>query len=466
MRSKKLLNFILVILITILVLANSQEVLAQESNYTCAVYITGVGCPHCARADPFILRDLLKEYPDLVIIEYEIYQQRENAPLIEEYNKNYNSGLGIPLIIFNKEEHIIGDTPILDNARGAVEKLRGNPCPLIDGTSQKFEELNLADLPGQPKIWGEDRVLIKTNEENKWIFEWNGETIEKQSSIETNLNNVLQELFKTENIANITKEVDYSSIKSLPVPLSGKSVSFDNAIEIKTESESISAKKELTLPKILSLAVVDAVNPCALAVLSLMLITILTYNPAKRINILLAGSAFALSVFVMYLIYGLIIIRSFQLIQVLTAARLWLYKILGTGAIILGCFKIKDFFQSKAVCKTVPKVNKIISKVTSPKGAFLIGAFVTIFLLPCTIGPYVIAGGILSALKILETLPWLFLYNLVFVLPMAAVILIVYFSMAKIKDISSWEVKNRKYMDLVAGIIMGGLGVAMVLGLV
>ncbi|GAG48195.1 unnamed protein product, partial [marine sediment metagenome] len=48
---------------------------------------------------------------------------------------------------------------------------------------------------------------------------------------------------------------------------------------------------ELTLLQITSLAAIDAVNPCALAVLTLMLIAILTYNPKKKINILLAGFA-------------------------------------------------------------------------------------------------------------------------------------------------------------------------------
>ena len=71
----------------------------------------------------------------------------------------------------------------------------------------------------------------------------------------------------------------------------------------------------LTLTKIISLAVVDAVNPCAIAVLALMLIAIITYNPRDRKNVLLAGFAFVLSVFVMYFFYGLIIIKFLQIVQ-------------------------------------------------------------------------------------------------------------------------------------------------------
>jgi len=214
------------------------------------------------------------------------------------------------------------------------------------------------------------------------------------------------------------------------------------------------------------LAVVDAVNPCALAVLTVMLIAILTYNPQKRRNILLAGLAFVVSVFVMYLIYGLVIIKSLQLIQSLTFIKLWLYKILGVGAIILGCFKLRDFFRYKAVCRVSPRVDKILSKITSPQGAFLVGAFVTIFLLPCTIGPYIICGGILCPLGLLKAFPWLLLYNLIFILPILAVVLIIYFGLSKVEDISSWEARNIKYLHLIAGLVILGLGIAMVLGLV
>lgn len=223
---------------------------------------------------------------------------------------------------------------------------------------------------------------------------------------------------------------------------------------------------QFTLVKIVSLAAIDAINPCTLAVLSLMLVAILTYNPVKRKNILLAGLAFIFSVFVMYLIYGLIIIESFQILSSLKFVQSWLYKIVGLGAVLLGCLKLKDFFQAKAVCRVHPKIDRFVSKITNPRGAFLVGAFVTIFLLPCTIGPYIICGGILCDLGLLKSIPWLLLYNLIFVLPMVAVVLIIYFGLRKIEDIASWQAKNIKYLDLAAGLVILLLGIAMVSGII
>jgi len=355
----------------------------------------------------------------------------------------------------------------LENTREAIERLRTNPCPLISGNSQDFKELNLATLPGNPKIWTQNRILIKFGEENEWIFAWNGEIVKEQSSKEINSNNFLQELIAARNIQDVTEKIHYNSAESIKASLSGGYIDFSNSINFRAEAEKeIPIERKLTLAKILSLGAIDAINPCALAVLSLMLIAILTYNPAKKRNILLAGLAFVFSVFIMYLIYGLIIVKSFQIIQGLTSIRLLLYKILGVGAMILGFLKLRGFVRNKAECKVTPKVNKIISKITSPKGAFLVGAFVTIFLLPCTIGPYIICGGILSSLCLLKAIPMLLLYNFIFVLPMIAVVLIIYFGLSRIEDISVWQAKNIKYLDLISGLVILGLGIAMALGLV
>ena len=363
----------------------------QQEN-TCAVYFTGTGCPHCAKVNTFF-EDLFEKYPNLVIIKYEIYQQQENAPLLSEYNNSYGSGLGIPLLIFGKDKFLHGDVPIIERASVFLDQNTANPCPLADGKSIAFEGLNIASLPGRPKI-----------------------------------------------------------ATAVGCELGG------------TQNEEPTKDEDLTLTKIFSLAAADAVNPCALSILTAMLLAIMTYNPKKRRNILLAGLAFTTSVFVMYTFYGLVIIRFFQLVKALTSIRLFLYKFLGVVAIVLGLLDIREFLLGHSACHVVPKVGKLLSKITSPTGAFAIGAFVTVFLLPCTIGPYVIAGGILSTISILKTLPWLALYNLIFVLPMVGITIVTYFGFSTVENISGWQDRNLKYLNLAAGLIISVLGLAMLLG--
>jgi len=104
---KKLSGFLLILGLFLI----PQLSLAEE-DLTCGVYFTGVGCPHCAEADPIILKNALHENCDLVVVEYEIYQQRSNAYLLSEYNDQYQSGLGIPNFIFNQEKSLVGDRNI------------------------------------------------------------------------------------------------------------------------------------------------------------------------------------------------------------------------------------------------------------------------------------------------------------------------------------------------------------------
>ncbi len=472
----------------------------SENEITYAVYFTGVGCSHCANTDPVVLQQLPQEYENFIVIEYEIYQQRNNAILFNQCCENYDLPAcmpfgptpckGIPLICFSNSHNDIltGDSPILKNIENKLSTVKNNQCALLDGPVS-FSDLDFNQLPGSPKIWINNKILIK-------------------NSNQTFNNQILKSLLLQDDVNTVLNNQNYSITKPRPVMLSGSKVEFEHAINLAgwtfqwngdadlagkqdagvlpagSQNNTSDIKFDPTWAKIISLAVVDAVNPCALAVLILMLTAIIAYNPHNRKNIILAGLAFVASVFVMYLIYGLIIIKFLQLIQALTEIRLWLYKILGVAAIILGVLNIKDFIQGvgckaceSGPCKTPkerpmtemplswrPKVKKMISGITSPSGAFTVGIFVTLFLLPCTIGPYVIAGGILSTTEIVKTIPPLLLYNLIFVMPMLIIIGIVYWGFKRVEDISVWKEKNISKLHLAAGIIMLGLGVAMIMG--
>ena len=68
----------------------------------------------------------------------------------------------------------------------------------------------------------------------------------------------------------------------------------------------------LTLGKITLLAIADSINPCAIAVLAMILMSILIQNPDKKKKVLLGGLSFIAAVFIGYFIYGTIIIQLFQ----------------------------------------------------------------------------------------------------------------------------------------------------------
>jgi cytochrome c biogenesis protein CcdA len=420
-----------------------------------------------------VLGEAPAEDKNLVVIEYEVYQDRQNGRLMYDYDENLQTGLGIPLWIIGEGEYLKGDRQIKAGYAEALEN--PNKCLLPNGDKTYFAELNLNSLPQKPKIWRDGRILIKNG---------GGES-----------DKILKELLATGSPEKILAAIDHAEYDRQEVAWSGKKINFDNSVALNgwifmwngesaegtnaaldanenTEKEPPSTgTNEFKMGKIISLAVVDAVNPCAFAVLILMLTAIIAYNPKNRKNIMLAGLAFVASVFVMYLVYGLVIIKFMKLVQAITNIRLILYKILGGLAIILGVLNIKDFLFYKPgsvgtemPLSMRPRVKRIISGITSPAGAFGVGAFVTIFLLPCTIGPYLICCGILSAEAIMNSLPPLLIYNLIFVLPMLLIIGIVYLGLRRVEDVSAWKEKNIHKLHLVEGLIMLALGLAMFAG--
>ena len=84
--------------------------------------------------------------------------------------------------------------------------------------------------------------------------------------------------------------------------------------------------------------------------------------------------------------------------------------------------------------------------------------------MPCTIGPYIIASGLLSELGFLAALPWLLYYNIIFILPMIIITLIVFFGLTRVEDVSAWKEKNIRKLHLIAGILLVLVGVALLIG--
>ncbi len=227
-----------------------------------------------------------------------------------------------------------------------------------------------------------------------------------------------------------------------------------------------------TLGKITMLALADSVNPCAIAVLTMVLVSILVANPEKKKRVLGAGLAFAAAVYIGYLVYGTLIVQFFRLFaEFLRNNSTYIYDGLAILAILIGALNIRDSIHYKAGRTGTemplfmrPKAKKTIKKITSPWGAFIIGFIVTLFLLPCTIGPYIIASGLLSELGFLGALPWLLYYNLLFIIPMIAITLIVYFGMTRVQDVSAWKEKHIKKLHLIAGILLFLVGVLLLIG--
>jgi len=229
---------------------------------------------------------------------------------------------------------------------------------------------------------------------------------------------------------------------------------------------------DLNFLRITTLALADSVNPCAIAVLTMVLVAILMQNPEKKKRVLYAGLAFTASIYIGYLFYGIILIQLFKAFaEFLRENSLYVFDGLAILAMIIGALNIKDYFmyRSGGIATEMPLfmrpgAKKIIQKITSPLGAFITGFFVTLFLLPCTMGPYIIASGLLCELNILCALPWLLYYNTLFIIPMVVIVGMIYYGFAKIEEVSGWKERNIRKLHLIAGILLFLVGLALIIG--
>ncbi|NMD00466.1 MAG: cytochrome c biogenesis protein, partial [Bacteroidales bacterium] len=200
---------------------------------------------------------------------------------------------------------------------------------------------------------------------------------------------------------------------------------FLDSTSVQNESSDVkgtnsnNTKADLTILAVIGGALVDAINPCEFAVLIILMSTILATGKAKKA--LYAGLAFSASIFISYFLMGL------GLYSALGIGNLshWFYKIIGWLAVVLGLFNLKDYFwYGKGFLMEVPlswrpKLKSLVNSITSPVGAFTVGFLVSLFLLPCTGGPYVIILGMLAKkAELVKTILYLILYNLIFVSPM------------------------------------------------
>ena len=214
-------------------------------------------------------------------------------------------------------------------------------------------------------------------------------------------------------------------------------------------------KADVPIFILLGAAFADAANPCALAVLILLLATVMT---AKGKNhALLSGMMFSLAIFLSYLLMGLSVYKA---IGVFGVSK---YLSLGVGilAVVIALANFKDvfwygkFFIMEVPLSWRPKMQEIIRKATSPWSAFGIGFLVSLFLVPCASGPYVvILGKLAEKADVAKTFSLLMLYNLVFVSPMILITLGMYFFNAKLSKLEKMRRSNLRVLHAITGIIM------------
>jgi cytochrome c biogenesis protein CcdA len=224
----------------------------------------------------------------------------------------------------------------------------------------------------------------------------------------------------------------------------------------------VSPVSELTLPLIISAALVDGINPCAFAVFVFLLVTMMTLESRRKM--LLVGSVFIVAVFLFYFFSGLGI---FAIVQVSGIARI--FSLVAAGvAVIIGLVTIRDAFSGDdGPMLAIPGSRKATVEAYVRKGsipaAFILGILVGMFELPCTGGIYLAILSLLSHQgTMMAGLPFLLIYNVFFIIPLAVILVVVSFGLPP-ERLNSWRVEHRKVVRLCMGALMIGIGVFIII---
>lgn len=124
----------------------------------CVVYATGIGCSHCNNVASFIYKDKLFEHSNLIMIEYEVFQDKANKGVVSDLYEQHGSATSVPVIIFDTRSSIVGDLTIMEGWDLKYVNTTSD-CPTSTGVVT-FDQLDINKLSHNPNIWRQDRVLI------------------------------------------------------------------------------------------------------------------------------------------------------------------------------------------------------------------------------------------------------------------------------------------------------------------
>ncbi|MBD3397738.1 hypothetical protein GF412_01250 [Candidatus Micrarchaeota archaeon] len=221
--------------------------------------------------------------------------------------------------------------------------------------------------------------------------------------------------------------------------------------EIREEDE----YQALTLWGLVAAAIVDSVNPCTIAVMVMLMGIVLMSDGRKKM--LLSGIVFTIVIFCAYVLMGLGILHVIDNPEVTNL----FYGAATLGLFILAAMELNGYFNYKPGFFAVempmwlrPHAKRVIEGATSLPGVALAALFCSLFLLPCSSGPYLAVLAIISKAVTLQAMTYLLLYNLIFVLPMLIIVTAIYFGYTTIEKIGEAKEKYIRQIHLVSGIVL------------
>ncbi len=233
---------------------------------------------------------------------------------------------------------------------------------------------------------------------------------------------------------------------------------------VRAETQKEELKAKISLPVVIGAAAANTLNPCSGAVLIILLSTILGVSKSKK-AVLGAGFSFAIASFISYFLIGIGLFTVFLGFGI----QRYIYIPVSILAISMGLWKLKDFlWRGHDVGFELPKawrplIKHSTSSITPVLAASFIGFSASLFLLPCTSGPYIVIIGMLGNTATRIQAVWLLLlYNTIFVLPFIIITFVVGLGFATTARVETWHQERLRRFHLLTGIFILALGITLI----
>jgi cytochrome c biogenesis protein CcdA/glutaredoxin len=226
---------------------------------------------------------------------------------------------------------------------------------------------------------------------------------------------------------------------------------------------------------VLGAGLIDGLNPCAFATL-VFFISYMAFTGRRGRDILLVGAAFALGVFLTYLLVGFGLLKVVQALPFFSSLGRWVYLLTAVLCMVLAILTFRDYLQARKgqageMTLKLPlslrrQINRVIREGAQTR-AFVLVAFVTGFVvslieLACTGQVYL--PTIVFVLSVPELASkaslYLLLYCLMFIVPLVVVFVIVYFGTTS-EQLGSLVSRHTATVKLLTGLLFVGLALWM-----
>lgn len=222
----------------------------------------------------------------------------------------------------------------------------------------------------------------------------------------------------------------------------------------------------INLPLLTVAALTNGLNPCGIGMLVIFLGYLLVFGGSGKKEsrrLLLMGLIYILSVFVTYLLFGLVFYNLAFYFQRTLFSNV-LFKVMGGILLLTGVIQLKDgIWPDSPVHLRAPewankKLVELMEKASYPMAAFL-GMGMTAAGTPCMLPLYVGTATVLvnTGLPIGQVLIYFIYYNLVFIAPLVVVLMVLYKG-RQVTNIKEWEHRWGRWSRLAMGLLMTGLG--------